>query len=148
MEKTMSAPLEVAAKIYKNMKMGSESIHNLLDKVTNKALHTRMTEQMNGYDAYAEKAKVMLIDRGEEAKEESAMTKFWANMGMKMNTLMDSSTSHIAQMMIEGSAMGITDTQKIANEYDGKAGCEEIVKLANEIVKFEEANIRDMKKYL
>ncbi len=148
MEKTMSSQCEIAAKIYKNMKMGSESIHNLLDKVTDKGLHSRMTEQMNDYETYAEKARGMLIDSGEQAKEESMMTKFWASMGMKMNTLIDSSTSHIAQMMIEGSTMGITDTQKIINEYEGTPECSEIIELARAIVKFEETNVKDMKKYL
>ncbi len=148
MEKLMSVQCEIAAKLYKNMKMGSESIHNLLDKVTDKSLHTRMTEQMNGYDTFAEKAKALLIDHGEEAKEESALTKFWASMGMKMNTLMDSSASHIAQMMIEGSTMGITDTQKIINEYEGKPECEDILAVARDIVKFEEENVQKMKKHL
>lgn len=148
MEKTMTAQCEIAAKIYKNMKMGSDSIEKLLDKVQDGQLKSAMMKQLNGYESFASKAKMMLSDNGEEAKEESPMTKFWATVGMKMNTMMDSSVSHIAEMMIEGSTMGITDTTKIINEYEGKEECRDAVTLARDIVKFEQGNIEVMKKYL
>jgi hypothetical protein len=76
------------------------------------------------------------------------MTKFWATVGMKMNTLIDSSQSHIAQMMIEGSTMGVTDTTKVIHEYEGNPECRDVLDLARDIVKFEEQNIEDMKKFL
>ncbi len=148
MEKTMTAKCEIAAKLFKNTKMGSDSIAKLLDKVADNRLKTQMMKQMNGYESFAAKAKMMLADNGEEAKEESPMTKFWATVGMKMNTLMDSSPSHIAEMMIEGSTMGITDTTKIINEYEGNPECTDAVELARDIVKFEQKNIEEMKKYL
>ena len=148
MEKTMTAQCEIAAKIYKNMKMGSDSIAKLVDKVPEGELKSRMMKQMNGYEAFAAKAKMMLSDNGEEAKEENPMTKFWATVGMKMNTLMDSSRSHIAEMMIEGSTMGVTDTTKIIHEYEGNPECRDVLALARDIVKFEEQNVEDMKKFL
>ena len=148
MEKTMTAQCEIAAKIYKNMKMGSDSVAKLLDKVQDGSFKSAMMKQLNGYESFAAKAKMMLSDNGEEAKEESPMTKFWATVGMKMNTLMDSSVSHIAEMMIEGSTMGITDTTKIINEYEGKSECADALALARDIVKFEQSNIEVLKKYL
>ena len=148
MEKTMSAQCEIAAKIYKNMKMGSDSIAKLLDKVADGQFKSAMMKQLNGYESFAAKAKMMLADNGKEAKEENPMTKFWATVGMKMNTLMDSSVSHIAEMMIEGSTMGITDTTKIINEYESKPECKDAVALARDIVRFEQDNIEIMKKYL
>ena len=148
MEKTMTAQCEIAAKIYKNMKMGSDSVVKLLDKVPAGDLKNSMTKQMNGYESFAAKAKMMLADNGKEAKEESPMTKFWATVGMKMNTLMDSSMSHIAEMMIEGSTMGITDTTKIINEYEGNPECKDVLVLARDIVKFEQDNIEALKKHL
>jgi hypothetical protein len=148
MEKTMTAQCEIAAKMYKNMKMGSESIGKLIDKVPEGQMRGRMLKQLNGYEGFAAKAKMMLSDNGEEAKEESPMTKFWATVGMKMNTLIDSSQSHIAQIMIEGSTMGVTDTTKVIHEYEGNPECRDVLDLARDIVKFEEQNIEDMKKFL
>ena len=44
MEKTMTSQCEIAAKIYKNMKMGSDSVVKLLDKVPAGDLKTSMTK--------------------------------------------------------------------------------------------------------
>ena len=148
MEKTMTSQCEIAAKIYKNMKMGSDSIVKLLDKVPAGDLKNSMTKQMNGYESFAAKAKMMLADNGKEAKEESPMTKFWATVGMKMNTLMDSSMSHIAEMMIEGSNMGITDMTKLINDHEPRGTCPEAVRLAREVITFEEHNLEMLKRYL
>jgi hypothetical protein len=148
MEKTMTSEAEILAKIYKNMKMGVESVTKLLPKVHDSEFKTKLTNQLDGYEDYASKAKSMLCQIGEEATDEKAMVKFWANVGIAMNTLIDASSSHIAEMMIEGSTMGITDTTKIINEYENKPDCKNAVELARDIVKFEQNNIEVMKKYL
>ena len=148
MEKTMNAQCEIATKLYKNMKMGSDSVAKLLDKIADGQFKSAMMKQLNGYESFAAKAKMYLADHGKEAKEESPMTKFWATVGMKMNTLMDSSVSHIAEMMIEGSTMGITDTTKIINEYESNPECRDAVALARDIVRFEQSNIETLKKFL
>ena len=148
MEKTMSADSEILAKLYKNVKMGVDSITKLLPKVNDDEFKSKLTDQLNGYEQYATKAKALLCNRGEEAKEETPMTKFWTGVGIAMNTMIDASSSHVAEMMIEGSTMGITDTTKIINEYEGNPDCNEAVKLARDLVKFEQNNIEIMKKYL
>lgn len=148
MEKTMSADSEILAKLYKNAKMGADSIEKLLPKVSDDDFKQKLTEQLGGYEEYAKKTKALLCNRGEEAKEETPMTKFWTGVGIAMNTMIDASSSHVAEMMIEGSTMGITDTTKIVNEYEGNPECKEAVALAREIVKFEQNNIEIMKKYL
>jgi len=148
MEKTMSADSEIIAKIYKNVKMGVDSVTKLLPKVSDEEFKTKLTNQLNGYEEYAAKAKALLCNRGEEAKEETPMVKFWSSVGIAMNTMMDASSSHIAEMIIEGSTMGITDTTRIINEYEGKPECKEAVELARDIVAFEQKNIEVMKNYL
>jgi len=148
MEKTMSADSEIIAKIYKNVKMGVDSVTKLLPKVSDEEFKTKLTDQLNGYEEYAAKAKALLCNRGEEAKEETPMVKFWSSVGIAMNTMMDASSSHIAEMIIEGSTMGITDTTRIINEYEGKPECKEAVELARDIVAFEQKNIEVMKNYL
>ncbi len=140
--------LEIYSKLYKNAKMGTDSIIKLLDKAEDSKMKMRMTKQLNGYEGFAAKSKAELEDMGFPAKEESPMTKMWASMGMKMNTMMDSSDSHIAQLMIEGSTMGITDTTKLIHEYENTQGCEAALKLAGEMVQFEQSNIEKMKEFL
>ena len=148
MEKTMTGEAEILAKIYKNMKMGTESVTKLLPKVHDGEFKTKLTDQLQGYEQYAAKAKARLCEKGEEAQDEKPMVKFWASVGIAMNTMIDTSSSHIAEMIIEGSTMGITDTTKIINEYEGKPECKEAIELARDIVKFEQNNIEIMKNFL
>jgi len=148
MQQTKSRECEMLDKIYKNVKMGSDSMIKLLDKANDGEFKTKMTEQLNGYEGFAVRARKRLLRLGGEAKEENIMTKMWTSVGMSMNTMMDSSDSHLAQMIIEGSTMGVTDTIKVLREYENTSVSEEALALARDIIKFEEENIEVMKKYI
>jgi hypothetical protein len=54
--------------------------------------------------------------------------------------------SHIAEMMIQGSTMGIIDITKNLKEYADAD--KDISALANRLLKFEQQNIEEMKKFL
>ena len=78
-------------------------------------------------------------------KEENLLTKLSSKMGVMMNTMIDATSSHIAQMIIEGCSMGITELIKAIHAHDEKDDAE---KLAREVVSFEESCTENMKKYL
>ena len=134
--------------IYKNAKMGADAIINLLPKVKNDALRSDMTMQLDGYEKYAARAAEALTARGCTAKEENLMTRLSARMGVAINTMMDSTSSHIAEMMIEGSNMGITDMTKLLNDHETRSDSKDAVRLAHEVVRFEEHNLEMLKRYL
>lgn len=148
MQQTKTRECEMLAKIYKNMKMGSDSMINLMPSAKDDEFKKLMTAQLDGYERFAARAREALLCEGGEPKEENAMTKMWASVGMKMNTMMDSTTSHLAEMIVEGSTMGMTDTIKVLREYENTNVSEATLKLAKEIIKFEENNIEIMKKHL
>ena len=132
--------------IYKNTKMGADAIIDLLPKVKNDSLRSDMTMQLDGYEKYAARAERALMMRGVKAKEERLMTRMSARVGIAAKTMMDASTGHIAEMMIDGSNMGITDTTKLLNNYDTRDS--DAVRLARDVVRFEEHNLETMKRYL
>ena len=134
--------------IYSNVKMGSESIINLLSKVKDDEMKSYMTTQLDQYEKYAADIKKKLEEKGVQAKEESAMTKLSAKMGMSMNTMIDSTTSHIAEMMVQGSTMDITDLLQKVGAYSKYSECSDSIALAKEIVAFEEKNVEKMKGFL
>lgn len=100
------------------------------------------------YEKTAGKVRNILTDRGIEAKQENPMSKMAAHMGIVMNTAIDATDSHIAQMVIEGSTMSITEAVKLRNQYRDRPGCSELVTLANDIAEFEDRNIQNMKQFL
>ena len=132
--------------IYKGAKMGADSIINLLPKVKNNALRSAMTMQLDGYEKYAAEAAKALKHRGVEPREENLMVRMSAKVGMAVNTMISSDTGHIAEIMIGGSNMGITDMTKLVNNYDTKDS--EAVRLARDVILFEQHNIEILKRYL
>ncbi|MBQ8345487.1 MAG: hypothetical protein IJY42_04375 [Clostridia bacterium] len=134
--------------MYKNVKMGADSILNILPKAEDKEMRSELTGLMDKFEGYAGRIREMLAREGEEAKEESFLTKMGAKMGMAMNTMMDSTTSHLAEMMIEGATMGVTDMTKLVREYENSNCSEEALSLAKEIIGFQEKTVEKMKAYL
>ena len=128
--------------------MGSDSIIKLLDKVSDGKFKTDLTDQLNGYEGFAAKAKARLKEMGEEAKEENIMVKFWSGVGMAMSTLTDSTDSHIAELIAEGSTMGITDGIKLLREYENTNVSEGALKLVRDVIEFEERNFERAKSYI
>lgn len=131
--------------IYKGCKMGAESLVNLLPKVTDDGLRNEITAQLERYEEYAAKAREELFDLDTSPKEENAFTKMSAKMGVMMNTMLDATSSHIAQMIIEGCSMGITELLKVVHAYGIKDDAEQ---LARDVISFEESCSENMKKYL
>ena len=140
--------VEFLEQIYKNVKMGSESIVDLLPKVRDDGLRQEMTAQLNRYEEFAKKLGDMIYDGGETPKEEGLLAKMGIKIGMAMNTMTDATTSHLAQMMIEGATMGITENTKLIRQYENKSCSEKALSLARQTVSFMEDTVERMKKYL
>ena len=90
----------------------------------------------------------MIYDTGSKPKEENPVTRFSAKVGMAMNTMVDSGTSHLAQMVIEGATMGITDLTRQVREHENTTCSESALSMAKDIIRFEEATVSTMKQYL
>ena len=74
------------------------------------------------------------------------MAKTMSAMMTGMKTMEDRSTSHMAEMMVEGNTMGITKITKRLHEYDG--GDQAVKELAEDLLKTEENNTEQMKRFL
>ena len=144
-QKEKISTAELYQEIYKGCKMGGESLVNLLPKVTDDGLRRELTAQLERYEEFAAKARDGLFEMDKTAKEENVIAKLSAKMGVMVNTMIDATSSHIAQMVIEGCSMGITDLIKAVHAHGEK---DEAEKLARDVVAFEESCSENMKKYL
>lgn len=104
------------------------------------------TEQLKGYEDFQKKARSLLQKHGCEEKELSGMEKMKTYLMMNVQTMMDKSDSHIAQMMIQGSTMGITDAVKKLHDYSDAE--KEIQTLMKDLQEFEEKSIEKLKEFL
>lgn len=76
------------------------------------------------------------------------MTKLSAKWGMMMNTMRDSTSSHLAEMMVEGATMGVNDLLKQLREAENTTVSERALRLGRDVCKFEERTIEEMKTYI
>ena len=135
---------ELLNEVYKNTIMGRDSIINLLDKVSDNGLRSEMTDELSVYRRYAKEASEKLSERGLKPKELPMTAKMGAKMGMVMNTMLDTTTSHLAEMMINGATMGIIDLEKKLN--DGGDG--EAERLARDVLRFEKETAERLSTFL
>lgn len=145
---TLTKEAEMLESLYKNVKMGSDSIIKLMDKVSGSEFKAALTKQIDGYEKIAERVRKHLSDMGVTAKEENPMIKLWSSVGMAMSTMTDSTDSHIAELIAEGSTMGITDGIKLLREYENTSVSEEALGFAREVIKFEEHNLEVAKGFI
>lgn len=138
----------MGTQMYKDLNMSCDAVIHMLPRVKDERIKTQMTAALCFYEKTAGKVKKVLGDHAVASVEEGMMAKMGARMGIAMNTMLDATDSHIAEMVIEGSTMSITSATKLRNDYKGKPGCEELVAIADDIAQFEDAHIGKMKQFL
>lgn len=138
---------KVLEDIYKSAKMGVETINQLVSKVNDNKILDELKYQLRTYEEVSNEALNEITRRDIQAKDASAFSKVSAKMSIGMNTLMNNSPSHVADMMILGNTTGITEITKTLNTYE-KALDEDVRELAKRFIKLQQDNIERLKKFL
>lgn len=148
-EKGLSPDAEkLALELYKNLSMGCDAYLDMLPRIQDNRIKTDVTAAMCYYEKTIGKIKQHLLDHGVKPAERGMMAKMASKAGIVMNTAMDDSDSHIAEMLIEGATMSVTTAEKLANHAEGKSDCAELVEYCRDWAKFEQNHIDALKKYL
>jgi hypothetical protein len=142
----MNGDTELLNYIYQNSQMGTKTIEQLLNIVEDETFKKQLQSQYDEYKQIHETARNMLNSHGYDEKGIGAFEKIRAYLMINMQTLTDKSASHIAEMMIIGSNMGVIDAIKNIKKYNDAE--EDIVQLMDKLKKFEENNIHTLKEYL
>ena len=101
--------------------------------------------QIEQYGAVKTDAENEMRTRGYKA-DTCCVGETGMKLGVHMNTLIDSSPSHIAEMLIEGSTMGVIDITRAQNRFAGAD--ENVAGLAQRLCDIERGNIDAMEKRL
>lgn len=139
---------EVLQSIYKNVKMASDSIMNVMPRVKDKNLKSDLTVELSAFDAFASRTAKLLAEEGVKPEEEGFVSKTMAKWGTMMDTMRDSTSTHIAEMMVEGATMGVNDMLRILREAENSNASEKALRLARDVCEFEEKVVEDMRAYL
>lgn len=139
----MDQNVEFLNYIYQNTKMGIDTISQLLDIVDDADYKNILQSQYNEYKMIFDKADDMLQSLNKEGKDNSIFQKISSYFMINTKTAMDNSPSHISEMLIQGSTMGIIDITKKINEYPNADP--EIIDLAKKLLAFEQNNVEQCK---
>ena len=138
---------ELLAEVYRNCQLALESISDVLPEVEDVELREEITRQHEEYEKISAKAAILAKDKALEVKEPNPMKKAMMWTSVKMNTLADNSRAHIADMMIQGTVMGITSLKTSYGERPENDD-KEISALASELIALEETFEDRLKTFL
>ena len=132
--------------IYKNAHIALQSIADLLGDLPNHDIKTELQNQYEGYDNFINKISSYMAENDIEPKDISPLKKAMLWGSIKMKTLMNNSQNQIAEMMINGTVMGITELSAMKNESQNLD--EGVYKLLSELLALEEEYEERLKKFL
>ncbi len=142
----MNGNAELLNFIYQNSQMGVETIDQLIDIVEDESFKIHLQSELDEYRDINTTAKELLNTNGYHEKGINALDKMKAYLMINMQTMRDKSTSHIAEMLITGSNMGVVDAIRNIDQYQDAE--KDILDLMKKLLKFEENNIKQLKNFI
>lgn len=142
----MDMNIEMLNFIYQNAEMGQSTINQLLKISKDEKFGALLQSQLNEYRKIFNRAEQLIKQSGKEAKDISTRQKITVYIMINLETIKDKTPSHISEMMIQGSTMGIIDITKKIKEY--AQADRDIMELAKQLLAFEQRNVEELKKFL
>ena len=146
-QKQLKQTEEALAEIYRNAQLAITSIVDIMPQVEDEEIKNELSFQHEEYERISAKAAMLARDKNIDLKEPNIMKKAMMWGSIKMSTLTDNSRAHIAEMMTQGTVMGITALKRTASEMPLE-GDPEIIALVDEMIKMEEQFEKKWKEYL
>ncbi len=132
--------------VYKNAHIALQSISDLLPAVEDEDIRNELKEQYEGYEKIIGEISTFMVENQIERKDVNPFKKAMLWSSIKMKTLINSSRNQVAEMMINGTVMGVNELTAMKNE--GSNLDEEILALLDKLLKLEEDYQERLKKYL
>ena len=138
----METEIKMLSDIHKNADMGQDTLRHILDATKDAEFSKTVSRQMQEYEKAFQVSGQML----KEQKEAPMISKWMAHMNINRKSMQDMQTSKLAEMLIQGSTMGVTSLTRQIRDYDGEDT--EVLDFAKKQLKREEKNIDELKKIL
>ncbi|MCM1253678.1 MAG: hypothetical protein NC321_12720 [Clostridium sp.] len=138
--------IAILREIQKNTQMAMTTIDTLLDKTSDDEFCIKLSRQSIEYAKIHNDAVEQLVEENSATYRSNQITDMMLRGSVHMGTLLNISTSHLAEMMIEGSNRGLTSMYKTVKH--NTLAQDRSVELAQELMDFEERSIEQMREYL
>lgn len=129
---------EVLAEIHRNCCLALQSISDILPETEDTDVRETLMRQHDEYEKIGSRATLLAKEKNIALKNPGPIKKAMMWSSIKMNTMTDNSRAHIAEMMTQGTVMGITALKSSLSEMSRDEADAEIKALAEELLKTEE----------
>lgn len=138
--------LSVMDAIYRNADMGQSSTKNIMKKVCDSHLKQELEKQLEYYGNSLDAIEKDFEMKNDEPDKLNPMVKAWARIDLEIQTMMDCDSSKIAELMIEGTNMGIIEIEKALNANENIP--HDVHTHAQSVIEHEKKYIERLKSYL
>ena len=132
--------------VYKNAHIALQSISDLLPAVQDDDVKNELKEQYEGYEKLIGEISSVMAENGINPKDVNPFKKAMLWSSIKMKTMMNNSRNQIAEMMINGTVMGINELTAMKNE--GHNLDDSVLNCLQKLLALEEEYEQRLKKYL
>ena len=129
---------EVLAEVHRNCQLALQSISDILPEAEDADVREELLKQHEEYEKIGGKAAIIAKNKNIDLKNPSPIKKAMMWSSIKMNTMKDNSRAHIAEMMTQGTVMGITALKTPLGEMGEDYADKDIKELAEELLHSEE----------
>lgn len=143
----MKENINALDEVHKGCCMGMDAINFIYDKVEDSGLKSEIAKEKEEYEQVKEQVEKIYskYNSDDNPHETSVMTKAMTWSGIEMKTLTDTSTSKLAELLLQGVNMGIIEGRKILNN---KKIAQEVNDIISKYVTMQEKSVEALKKYL
>ena len=142
----MKSNKEILSSLLKTTQMGQIWIRSVQHSAKNTELKQALSDQLREYDSIETEVHNLAKHRGWQLHELNPSIRAMSEMMSQMKLIGGNKDSKIAAMMIQGNTRGMITGLKNAHQHIEKD--EKVTALADKLLSFETANIRQMEPFL
>ena len=138
--------INILDEISKGCSMGENALKDIMEKAEDNDFKNLLRKHLEQYKTISKKIDDLYNDYSDDEPQElNVMEKTMTWYGIQMRTMTDSSTSKLAELLMQGNNMGIIEGRKLLNN---KEMSKDIEKVTDEFVRMQEKAVEELKEYL
>ena len=139
--------LNILDEVNKGATMGMDAISYVSEKVTDDEFKKVLNIEYNKYKKISQRVNDLYSNYSDkEPHETNAMNKMMTWYGIQMKTMSDDTTSKLAELLMQGTNMGIIEGRRLINE--NSVVDSDVENILNDFVVMQEDSVETLKKYL
>ena len=138
--------LTILNEIHKGVTMGMDSLEKLSAKSSDQEFQDDLSFQYNTYVQTLDKVNAKFEEAGRIPDDTPIGQKVMGWTGLQFNTMNDTSTSNLSEILIQGYDMGIIKGVRLLNQ--NPQASTDVKNILNGFIRLQEDNINRLKKFL